>query len=497
MPIPEEPEDTEPLEITPGFTPAGEPQPIPDVDEPLVKADPMKPFRDPASVRGQEILGPYDAWIAEVVQVNYASGDSLYGDFQRVSVMRCDVWYKGNNEPTAVDAPQVLSQPTPTVVEAMPHPVMHDQQKYHVSVGDIVTVVEGRDERRWFFFDDQPFFAKVIDNDDSDADNTEKWTAYAGTETLKVRRYGLSEDPDSGDYGDHGVTLSELQTAASAYVEYAGVRPICPAGVHHGYRVGDTMLVTRRGRYMACEPAAQQFVGEITQTSPQAGGTFCNYEVKEQDGAASYTNGNTYTLAFTDRTRAVAGQSGYSARLIVAYNLAESAGGNGLSVGDVVVVKMFSSAVSTREPYYIIERVIDTNGNGGGGKSAIIKIRGQHRAAFCVEAPQVWLMDLMCAPLDGSCMRIEIDPIFLAACHPGSIQVYGQACDRLTPHPIAARVEDRHVILETTHAPIDPIIVRLTLMGLRGDCFTPRFPMRTPTQAEFNRDWWRQANGLG
>lgn len=317
-------------EIVPGFAQVVPDEPIPQVDEPLVKAEPMRPWRVPEtqgdSVEPQEILGPYDAYLAEVVQTNYAiGGDGLYGDYQRISARRCEVWYTTNNEPEAVDIPQVLSQPTPAIVEAMPWPLHHDMEKYHVAVGDIVTILEGRDGRRYFLADDEPFVGVVVDNENEgdDSETKEDFCGGAGNRSLRVRRRVLDGDPDGSGYGPD--LDSDLLDANGAEIEYYPVVPVGPTGVAHGYRVGDLVWVHKRGRYWFCTPSRQGFLAVIVDEGPdeEADGTANEYWVKEVDWEITYTAGAAdYTYAQTVRTAAVAGQSGSNGRWVMAWNLA-------------------------------------------------------------------------------------------------------------------------------------------------------------------------------
>lgn len=334
--------ENEPSEIVPGYEPEPNEQPLPEVDEPLVKADPMAPWKDPASLRGQEILGPYDAWLGEVVQVNYVSGDALYGDVQRVSVRRCDVWYSTNNEPVAVDIPQVLSQPTPTLVEAMPFPLRHDQANYHVQVGDIVTVLDSRDDRHWFLLDELPFVATVIDNTEEGGGTevAEDFCGGAGNVSLCVRRRVLAGDPDGDDW--LGATVStDLKDAADAEIEYTGVKPIGPTNVNHGYRVGDLVWVHRRGRYFFCTPGRQGFIAQVVTTGPdgETEPSDNGYYVKETDWTITYTNEKAdYTVSTGVRTAAVAGQSGTNGRWVLAINRSLNDSGHTLATDGTVYV---------------------------------------------------------------------------------------------------------------------------------------------------------------
>lgn len=440
------------------------------------------------------LTGPFDAFPAEVKQVFYGAGSGPRGYAHAIIFERCDVDYAANNEPLAISNQPVESQPTPSGGDAMPWPVRHDQVGYHVTVGDIVTVLSGRDGKHWYMSDELPFVGMVVDSDATGADTTEKWCAKAGNRTVKVQRFGLSIDPGTQNYKNDGVTLTALQDANSAAVTYSGVRPICPAGTQHGLRVGDSTVVQRRGRYMVCSAAREQFIGKVTEQSPVGGGTFCNYELREQDATATYAADNNYSLALANRPLPVTGQTGKSGRVIVAYNFAEDAGDDGIDVGAMVLVTMFASAVSTREPLYIIDRVIGT-GDGNGGKSAIELLAGQYRALFCTEAPEWRFEDVMRVELAGTYTEARADGLYMQSVVLNTIQVVGFSCNRLPPGPVAVRWENPHVVIECADAPREPIVVTVKLSGLARGALG-RFPVRSQEEHDQNKRRWRYMNGF-
>ena len=79
--------------------------------------------------------------------------------------------------------------------------------------------------------------------------------------SLCVRRQALGGDPDGDPWT--GPSQADLQNADGTFVEYLGVKPYGPSNVHHGYRVGDSVLVTRRGRYFFCDCTGQVFIAKI------------------------------------------------------------------------------------------------------------------------------------------------------------------------------------------------------------------------------------------
>ncbi len=478
--------ETDALDISMGEQHTPSSTPIPRADEPSVpRPGPKSPWDEDQP--GSSLTGHFDAWLAEVIEAPWTGNPHVQG----VAVDRCDIEWLSNNEPNAVAVAPVESQNTPSRRIALPYVPLHDQEKYHVQAGDIVTVATGRDGRAYYFWDDKPFVAWVIDSTSTSVGTTEKHAGGAGNETITVRRYGLSEDPDSTDYDDHGTTLTDLQDASSNYIEYGGVRVISPEGTHHGYRLADMVLVTRRGRYMVAEPCREQFVATIEEEGPSGEDDFTDnrYWVREQDGIASYS-GNLYTLALTDRARNVTGQSGYAGRWVCAYNYGEESTEHEIEAGETVVVSLFASAVSTREPFYVFSRT--TPAGEDGGKSAIELLGGQYRALFCTEAPEWRFQDHIRVAFVGRTMRVPIDPLFIQACILNTIEPISLLPHRLPKGLLAARVENFHLVVESTEReqPAVPIVV--TLSGLaRG--FNGRFPKRSPEQAASNKRFWGQA----
>ncbi len=339
--------------------------PLPEPPEPTAPEapDPLTPWDH--ELRAEALTGPFHVWLGQVVDVHYDAADGLLGYVQAVEVVRAGQHWTTNNEPAAYEIPQVWSNPETARIVALPWPPRHDQEKYHVSTGDIVSVISGPDGRHYFFSDDLPFPAVVMQKlnviatqgtppsspqtgdaylvrngtgdwsghdgkiatwdgtawtfSDPD-DNKEKVVGGAYMKALRVRRQSMSGDPAAGP-----ANLAEVLTAAGATVEYHDVLVIAPDAVHHGYRVGDTCWVRRRGSYYFVLPAREQFPAYLVNEGPDGEADFADhhYWVREYDGTISYTD-NTWTRTDADRDQTdPTGGGGRKARWVKAVNLAE------------------------------------------------------------------------------------------------------------------------------------------------------------------------------
>ena len=175
-----EPDD----DIQPNMLPERSSIPLP---EPSVyQAPPGPPPADDLEPISQtQILGPIDAYAAVVVDTFDAAGHPVYGMKGAITARRCDIRWGVNNEPTAKHTPvSTFGSPVGAVCEPFPFPARHDQAAYIVSVGDIVTVLEGRDGRRWYMSDELPFLARVLKSEGS---AYEMHNGGAGLTKLKVR----------------------------------------------------------------------------------------------------------------------------------------------------------------------------------------------------------------------------------------------------------------------------------------------------------------------
>lgn len=137
------------------------------------------------------------------------------------------------------------------------------------------------------------------------------------------------------------------------------VRVIGPAGRHHGYRVGDPIVVfTADSNYFAL-PARTAFHGVIESNGPGSESDFSDerYWVREQDATVAYST-NSYTYTIADRTRTDdSGSSGIPGRWVQVYNLAEAEGGthNLPTDGSREVTVTMHNDPDSGEPYYLID----------------------------------------------------------------------------------------------------------------------------------------------
>ena len=152
---PSEPEDRDPL---PGEPPPRHGKPIGPMDMP-----PRPLVAEELDHDATALTGDYDAWAGRVRKVFYGDATgSMTGNEQEIQVERCSCEWGTNNDPSPYEIPMAASQPSSAYIAALPFPVRHDQVAYHVAVGDIVTVLTGRDGRAWFMSDELPFIGQVI-----------------------------------------------------------------------------------------------------------------------------------------------------------------------------------------------------------------------------------------------------------------------------------------------------------------------------------------------
>lgn len=268
-------------------------------------------------IRAEDILGHFDCWIGEVQDTHYDTADGLLGLKQVIDVVRVGVAWGTNNEPTTHEMPQAGCNPTPATTTAVPWPLRHDQELYHVSVGDAVAIITGRDGVNYFFVDDLPFPAVVIKNT---ASTNEDQAGGAGLLDLKVRRKAMSGDPTSAV-----ATLADMLTAAGAEVEISYVKPLGPDNMHHGYRTGDIIHIQKRGRYYYALPTADKFAAVLVDAGPDSEADFTDggwYWALEYDRTVAYTN-NDWTS--TQARRRATEMSGNKGRWVKALNSAEVA----------------------------------------------------------------------------------------------------------------------------------------------------------------------------
>ena len=291
-------------------------------------ADPFMP-----AVQSWQLQGQFDAYAAVVVATYYdlVGGHPTLHDPTAVDCARAIIWHdEASNKQIAKRSGHPFGEPTPTVVACQPFTAKADQPWDIVKVGDIVTVVSGRDGRCYFFRDDDSFIGQVVLNGTATEDND----GGAGLNTLTVRRktiYGTN---------DKGVTIGDMTDHAGANIDYAGVLCVKPSEMAHGYRCGDYVLVTRRGWAFFVSPARETFPAKITAHVSDA-----TYTVEELSPAI----GNTLiTKSAVDPS----GSGGVYRRSVDAINLS----GSGSVIANDTVVIVYQYAVETSDiPYYCFQ----------------------------------------------------------------------------------------------------------------------------------------------
>lgn len=367
------------------------------------------------------LLGTYDAWAGVVVETFDAGADAELGETQTINVRRVGIEYGANNVPLTYRVAPPQSQFNQSTVKALPFPPRHDQIANHVVAGDIVTVLSGRDGRHYYFSDDLPFLASVIANvgvqGEQDAppgapEDGQKWVVGAtpsglweghagaiatwnGSSWDFTSAVGSKEDNAGGAgllvlnirrlrmYGTatSGATLANLQNVTSGFIEYQGVRVISPTGTHHGYRVGDLVLVTRRGIYYYAEPCREQFPAQLVNTGPDGEDDFDNagalpninhYWCKEVDVNVTYAGNNRWNPAgggITDSVRTATDPNdsgGVHGRWVDAVNVGEDLTSHQLTVDGTVnvIVSMFRDP-NDDLPWYAFCHVYPEKGDKG------------------------------------------------------------------------------------------------------------------------------------
>ena len=392
--------------------PYGQPGPVFDPNQ-----TPVPQKLDPAQTHG-----PFDAYSALVLQVFTGSvPHPLTGYGNTIEIQRCSVhWNVQTNTPTAWRQPMASSGPTPTLASPFPFPPRHDQATFIVKVGDVVSIIQGRDGRAWYLSDELPFIGTVwaqtcpvynsVDDlpmpnsdgdpipavDDMGQAGTQyyRWNGYmwaysnifgdsgewhagaAGYRSIDVRRRILETDPAAvnfEDFANHDPSLASTvnkgpdlrytpySTDHDDFVTYRHVWPVCSPTKHHGYRVGDRVLVFRRGQYLFCLPTEDSFLAKIVASGPDGEGdqTGAGYWVKEQESAVTYATKNDWTSVETEHIPAVPQEmpaGSRTGRHVSAWNLCDDTT-HELSVGDTVLVHIFAD-VTTGQPMYVFERTI-------------------------------------------------------------------------------------------------------------------------------------------
>jgi len=356
----------------------------------------------------REILqqGSYDAFVGRVMKTYYSGTHPTLGMTQGIDVERVDVRWDAT---TNVEAASVTPSPkvgSNNIVACKPWPARSDQQKYHVTEGDIVTVLRGEDDLYWFLSDDLPFVGTVVVWDNTATDESFEGGANSGSDDgLKVRQQIMSGDPSSTT-----ATLTDKEIDATDWVEgevyiiddvvhavgppdtdyrctadHTAADPanIPPNGsfwdsgsnitIHryvnvlhtgsegNGYRVGDKVLVIRRGLYLFALPSAQTFLAKTTAVGPDGEGDFADEHYWVEETAAVVTV-NTNAWTFSPATPAARGGTGpdgegIAGRHVDAVNFSERAEGtHDLAAGVMVEVTCWQDL--NGDPYYTFTHAI-------------------------------------------------------------------------------------------------------------------------------------------
>ena len=307
---------------------------------------PVEPL-DPSTFRGA-----FDGFAGKVVSVYYR-GTTVQRDIRAVAVRRIDLrWDATKHEPLPMEVPQGANGPTPILAYPMPLPPKHDTPTDTVRVNDIVTVLGGRDGRHWYLVDDDPFIGKVV-NAKVDTltpggaigagAETESNCGGAGLTSLTVRRQLITGNAETPEIP----TRADLQYADESYVEYANVIVIKQGATAHSYRLGDEVLVHRKGWWFFALPAHDSFLGQIVALGPddEADFTTNHYWIKEVTPTVTYQgDGDSWTWTWAA-----------SGRWVDAINLNEHASEHNLTSASVddppLVIHTYADATSGEHAY--------------------------------------------------------------------------------------------------------------------------------------------------
>lgn len=190
------------------------------------------PVEPQTPVQAPDIHGPFDAFMGRVLKTYWGSTHPVEGVQQAIDVERINLRWGTNNWPVSTTGPQAKAEPTVTLARPFPFIPRADQAAYHVAVNDIVTVVQSKDGKSYYFSDELPFLATV-----------ETITESSGTYHAKVRRQAITGNP-----GATFPTLADQLDADGVVIEYSyvllvGPHPDC-------LEVNDLVIVHRRGAYL-------------------------------------------------------------------------------------------------------------------------------------------------------------------------------------------------------------------------------------------------------
>lgn len=122
-------------------------------------------------------------------------------------------------------------------------------------------------------------------------------------------------------------------------------------------------------------------------------------------------------------------------------------------------------------------------------KMAIVPHQDDHVALFCVESPDVRFEDVVRVPVVGPVTTVQLDPVFVGVCEPGSLDVISVASP--TPASIGAAI-DGEAITVRIEGDLPPFVI-VTVSGIRTGSRGVRFPRKTREQMLRNNSFWDQS----
>ena len=138
--------------------------------------------------------------------------------------------------------------------------------------------------------------------------------------------------------------------------------------------------------------------------------------------------------------------------------------------------------------------------DGSGGKSCVLKLAGKYRKLYAAEQPEVRFEHTMTYTTDGASeSSFEIDPLYIEACEPDSIDVISVSPS--TPALVGACVTGASVVLKIkelhTHFPKIPSQIRVTISGVRRGFDGKRFEASTEEEKKRNSFFWNDFKYIG
>lgn len=115
-------------------------------------------------------------------------------------------------------------------------------------------------------------------------------------------------------------------------------------------------------------------------------------------------------------------------------------------------------------------------------------------ALFCAEAPEVWFYDVMRVEMESKVTAVPLDTLFVQVCEPDSLVVQCVTPEHNLPwraaivHP-AGGVPILDLWAET------PVLMIVTVAGIRKGFNGIRFPYRTERQRVLNNQRWDHMSG--